>query len=141
MVGVDGPAGPKALVFEDPKGALGSAPEEFSVTARVTALGLGFLDNHYAADLAIAAGDELVIVSGRDRKLSLARGYPVTVKPARQESLKFDSAITSLVVGDFADDTRTDIALLTADGQVRFVSRSPQKAEPVESKRSCRAVD
>ncbi|MBA2524189.1 MAG: VCBS repeat-containing protein [Pyrinomonadaceae bacterium] len=41
VVGVDGPDGPKALVFEGPKGALQAQPEVFTMPAPVKALALG----------------------------------------------------------------------------------------------------
>src|SRR2546425_792916 len=71
VIGVDGEDGPKLMVFEGPEGALRAQPEVFSAPAPVTSLALGQLDNEYPIDLAVAAGNELMIVHGRDRKLSL----------------------------------------------------------------------
>ena len=130
VVGVEGKAGAQVLVFEGPDGALGSEPEVFDMAAPVRALALGFLDEHYAADLAVASGRELVIVQGRDRQLSLARTLPLRVKPAKLEHHPFDAAIRALAVGDFGGDQHADIALLTADGDVRLLTRTKQAARP-----------
>ena len=79
VVGVNGADGPKALVFEGPEGALASTPEVFAAPAPISSLALGFLDDDPAADLVIASGHEMIVIAGRDRKLSLERGYPTSV--------------------------------------------------------------
>lgn len=71
VVGVSDKEGAQALVFESPAGAMKAEPEVFDLPAAATTLALGLLDDHYAYDLAIAAGTEVQIVLGRDRKLSL----------------------------------------------------------------------
>ena len=126
VVGVATPDGPKVMVFESPKGALLSAPEVFDLSAQASSLRLGFLDEHYAADLAIAAGSELLVLSGRDRKLSLRELHPVSIEPATFERHVFDSPIRSLAVGDFVGDSRSDIALLAEDGGLRVLGREAQ---------------
>lgn len=69
VIGVAGRQGPKVLVFEGPEGALRATPETLELTEEATSLGLGQLDESYEMDLAIAAGHELLVVHGRDRKL------------------------------------------------------------------------
>ena len=68
IVGITGPTGPKVLVFQSPEGALRGRPESITLPAEATALALGELDEDFA-DLAVAAGRDLLIVHGRDRKL------------------------------------------------------------------------
>jgi hypothetical protein len=70
-VGILGSSGAAVLVFEGPEGALRSKPEIFPLSAEATALAFGQLDEGWLADLAVAAGDELLVIHGRDRKLSL----------------------------------------------------------------------
>ena len=99
-VGVVGPDGSQVLVFEGPNGALRREPETFAIPAEVAGLAIGQLDDHYAMDLAVAAGHELLIVHGRDRKLSLrldpartrsgqalSQSQQATVSPAAVDSL------------------------------------------------------
>jgi hypothetical protein len=69
-------------MFEGAEGALRHEPEMISLPAEVNALALGQLDEHYEMDLAVAAGNELVVVHGRDRKLSVDEESQLRVAPA-----------------------------------------------------------
>ena len=71
VVGVSGEQGAKVLVFESPDGAVKAKPEVFDLRSEGISLALGQFDDSYEMDLAIAAGRELMIVHGRDRRLSL----------------------------------------------------------------------
>ncbi len=71
VVGIDGEQGSQVCVFEGPLGAMHAQPELFSVPHAVTSRALGQVDDHYAIDLVIASGNELLVVHGRDRKLTL----------------------------------------------------------------------
>ena len=124
VVGVAGPAGPQVLVFEGSQGALRSAPETFPAPAEVTALALGQLDDHYAIDLAVAAGHELLIVHGRDRKLSLDATQRTAVPPATVDRTSLPFTITALATGDFVPEQgyRLELALLAEDGVVHLLN-------------------
>jgi len=82
VIGVTGERGSQVLVFEGPEGALRAQPEVFDLPAPATSLALGQLDRDYTMDLAIAAGNQLLIVQGRDRKLSLEESLRAKVAPA-----------------------------------------------------------
>src|SRR5438128_2703936 len=129
VVGIDGQDEPKVMVFEGPEGALRAEPEVFDMPAQVAALALGQLDNEYTMDLAVSAGDELVIVHGRDRKLSLDETERAKVSPALVTQRKFPSNIASLVLGNFTGDSGTDVALLMDDGAVSVLSSGDAKAK------------
>lgn len=122
VVGVSGEHASKVLVFEGPDGALRATPETFDLPSRATSLALGQLDEGYEMDLAIAAGSELMIIHGRDRKLSLDQRRRTEVPEAIINSRSFDSAIVSIAVGDFAVNGAPGIALLFADGTVRLIN-------------------
>jgi uncharacterized repeat protein (TIGR01451 family) len=67
VVAVDGPEGPHALVFQGERGARGAEPASFPLPARGSSVALGPADEaDWSYDAAIAAGDETVIVEGRD---------------------------------------------------------------------------
>lgn len=121
VVGIVAPEGPMALVYESPEGALKGQPEPIGLPAEALALVLGQLDEDYPVDLAVAAGSELMIVHGRDRKLSLDAASQTSVPRASISHISFSFAITSIAVGDFTGNNRTEIALLSADGMVRLV--------------------
>jgi len=128
VVAVDGQGGPKALVFEGPEGALRAKPETFDLPAEASALALGQLDDSYEMDLAVAAGRELMIVHGRDRKLSLDEKSRAEVPQARIDRRALPFTVRSLAIGDFSGNHRTDIALLSEDGGVRFLVEERQEA-------------
>src|SRR5262249_21343269 len=93
VVGINSEIGAKVLVFEGPEGALRTTPEVFAVPAEVTSLALGQLDDSYEMDLAVAAGKELTIIHGRDRKLSLEKSRQAEVKSAEVSRRSFPYAI------------------------------------------------
>jgi CSLREA domain-containing protein len=119
VVGFTNANGSALIVFEGPEGALGSTPEVFPVMGSVATLALGQLDEGYEMDLAAGVGEQLVIVHGRDRKLSSGNEPGQTVQPAKIETRFFASAIKSIAIGDFAGSRGPALALLGQDGTVR----------------------
>ncbi|HVQ38769.1 MAG TPA: FG-GAP-like repeat-containing protein, partial [Pyrinomonadaceae bacterium] len=117
------------LVFEGAEGALMREPEELPLPANAAGLALGQLDDGYEMDLAVAAGNELVVVHGRDRKLSLDEESRAEVAQARIEYESMPFAISSIVPGDFAGDYRTELALLSAEGMVHVLERAEKNQE------------
>jgi CSLREA domain-containing protein len=160
IVGIVGRDGPRVLVFEWPEGALRGEPEAIPVPAEATALALGQLDDTssaswqlalrrqatavgqpndaYAMDLVVAAGSELLIVHGRDRRLSLDEIRRAEVKPATIDQRSFPFTIRSLALGDFVWDEahQTDIALLADDGAIHILA----KPQPSVASASVRAA-
>jgi len=132
VVGIAREHGPQVLVFEGPDGALKAKAETFALQAEATTLALGHLDDDYARDLAVAAGNELVIVHGRDRKLSLGEGAKASVPRAAVSRFSFPFAIKSMALGNFSGNQRTEIALLSAEGTVHLVNTSQVSASSQE---------
>ncbi len=110
------------LIFEHPYGAMKATPEVFTFNAPITSLVINFVDGNAHPDLAIAAGNELAILCGRDRKLlsdasgNLAEKFEITRKT-------FDFQIEALAVGEFIKSKtyKTEIALLANDGKVHLL--------------------
>lgn len=134
VVGIVGPDGPQVLVFEWPEGALKGEPETFPLPGEATALALGQLDESYEMDLAVAAGSELLIVHGRDRKLSLDEVKQAEVPPAAIDQFSFPFAILSVALGDFIwdRDYRSEIALMLEDGTVHVLSKAKGKGQKAQ---------
>ncbi|GEM_PF-827133 len=126
VVAIASPQGAQALVFEWPEGALEGEPEIFDLPAPATALAIGQLDDHYAFDLAITAGSDVLIISGRDRNLGLDASRQATVSPAiiQRHALGFD--IVSMALGNFIWDEAAalEIALLAPDGGIHILDSS-----------------
>ena len=113
--------GAQVLVFEGPEGALRSNPEVLSVPASATALMLGRLNGDYLFDLAVSTGSALLVVEGRDRRLSLdvARQSEVPQAVIKRQSLPF--GVRSMSVGDFDRGIGDELALLADDGTLARV--------------------
>ncbi|MFN2509959.1 MAG: FG-GAP repeat domain-containing protein [Pyrinomonadaceae bacterium] len=123
IIGIEGKEGPQVLVFEGPQGALRARPEALAVPATVSSLALGQLDEEYTADLVVGAGNTLLVVHGRDRKLSLDEEAQATVAGASTEQRAFPVLIKSVAIGDFDGGPESDIAVLTQDGAVQVLSQ------------------
>ena len=120
VVGVSTQDGARLLVFEGPNGALKAKPEVLAMPAPVTALALGQLDDGYEMDLTVGAGEQLLLLHGRDRKLSLDAEQQERVQPARFETRTVNGPVRSLAIGNFSGHGQTAIALLTDSGQVEI---------------------
>lgn len=117
VVAVTGAEGPRLLVFESPTGALRGEPEVVALPGEARALALGQFDEEFSADVAVAAGYNLVLVQGRERK-----EVPPTIS---QRALPF--AVMLMTTGDFAGDERAELALHSDDGIIHLLSRPEAK--------------
>lgn len=129
VIGITAASGPEVMVFEGPQGALKHNPVAIGLEAGATALALGQLDEGYEIDLAVAAGDELMIVHGQDRIRDEAGEKEVAA--TRISKQVFASPIISLATGDFTGNHSTALAVLTADGNVSILSRNESQASSV----------
>lgn len=135
VVAINGNSGASVLVFESPAGALRGQPEALSLQAPASDLALGALDADAGAnDLAIAAGKELLVIHGRDRRLSLGAESRTGVAKARVSRTTFEFTLAAVAVGDFAGDERADVAVLSTDGAVQVLTRA-------RSEKSARAMN
>ncbi len=141
IVAVNGEGGPQLLVFEGAEGALRREPEIFSLPSAASSVALGNFDDDGMGDLAAAAGERLLIIHGRDRRLSLDSGQQAAVAPAQIDERVFPASVIAVASGDFAGEAQTDLALLTADGAAHVLENQRiasaagagrAKAKPVE---------
>ncbi|MFN2511685.1 MAG: Calx-beta domain-containing protein [Pyrinomonadaceae bacterium] len=125
-VAVEAEGSAQVLVFEGPEGALRSKPEVFPLPAAATGLVLGRLNEDYWFDLAAATGPAVVIIEGRDRKLSLDAALQSKVPEAiiKQQSLAF--SVRSMSVGNFDGGAGADLALLATDGYLHLLTQPDQ---------------
>jgi photosystem II stability/assembly factor-like uncharacterized protein len=127
VVGINGAAGARALVFEGAQGALRSQPEEFALPAQASSMALGQLDEEPSLDVVIAAGRTLLKIRGRDRKLSLAKNLQAAVESPFIESRSFPFAIRSVAVGDFEGRQQSSVAMLSEQGELTLLSQTTEK--------------
>lgn len=126
LVGIDNGAGPAVLVFEGPSGALRAEPEVLALPTAPSSFAVGYLDAEIPVDFAVAAGNDVWIVSGRDRRPSLGSARRAAVGVARVEGLSFPTRVSGIAVGDFVPEPgayREELAVLDAYGTVHLMER------------------
>ncbi len=127
VIATNGQSGPELLVFESPRGALSSAPERLTMPGTVTSLAIDRVDDDGWKDISAAAGNTVVLVSGRDRKLVLGREKREAVLPATTTPFIFDSPVLDLAAGDFVGaDRRAQLAVRLTGGDTKLIRRIEQ---------------
>ncbi|HWN98340.1 MAG TPA: FG-GAP-like repeat-containing protein, partial [Blastocatellia bacterium] len=124
IVAVNGAAGPRLLIYEGSAGALNAAPEIVGLPAESRSIAVGQLDDDYAVEIAVAAGGNLLIIQGRDRKSLADNEKALGGAAPRVTRLAVPFTITSLAIADFSGDLRNEIALLSSDGTCHIFSRA-----------------
>jgi hypothetical protein len=122
IVGVATKQGGQVLVFEHPYGAMNAVPETFDFAAPVTSLAINFVEGNARPDLVIAAGNELAILRGRDRRLMFDEsGNSAEAVHFTRKTFIFQ--IKALAAGEFikSEPSKTEIALLANDGKVHLL--------------------
>ncbi|MCY7347298.1 MAG: FG-GAP-like repeat-containing protein, partial [Pyrinomonadaceae bacterium] len=117
----------QVLIFENPYGAIKAQPEIFTFAAPIKTLAIGLLEGDARFDLAIAVGNELAVLRGRDRKLLFDESGK-QAEAFRLSRQKFDFQIDALAVGDFikGESFDNEIALLADNGKVHLLEKSEQ---------------
>ncbi len=123
VVGVVNKGRAQALIFASSEGALRARVETIRLPVAATSFAFAQLTQQSENDLAIAAGIQLLVVSGRNR---LPHREPVQAQlPERKvERRELNFRLRSIAAGDFTGDPATDLALLGEDGAVRIVGGS-----------------
>ena len=124
LVGIEGTTGPALLVFEGPDGALSHLPEVIELPSPAVDLGVSQFDSHYPFDIAVAVETEILIVHGRDRKLSQPQSRRLAVPAPEVSRYSFASRILSIAAGDFVSDHEDELALWFEDGRLRLLERT-----------------
>lgn len=129
---VDSLSGSEVLVFEGPLGAMAAEPERFVFPNKVNGLAIGQFDRDSAFDLAVAAGDTVSMIWGRDRRLSADVETQARVESARLDQIPTGQKIKHLASGNFIGNSATELALLFENNQVGLIEplelRKPLKA-------------
>lgn len=126
VVATEANSGATVSVFEGPQGALKAKPETFAIPSKATSMALGQLDDHFESDLAIAAGSDVLVIHGRDRKLTLEPAEQNAVPRAAVTRQTFPFQVVSLAPGHFSEAVSAvnDFALLSNQGNIVLLDRN-----------------
>lgn len=123
VVGVTEPTGDRIVVFEGPNGAMNAQPETFKSPAPIIALTSGDLDGDQMRDIAVGLGSELLVIHGRDRKLSLDVKKRFSVKTASLEKRSLKGPLSALAAGEFTGDGKSDLAYTNGRGDLWILAQ------------------
>src|SRR5688572_20271093 len=117
-VGVSGSGGDSLLIFDAVEG-LSNALAQYPLGGPANAIELGSLDDDPLIDVAVAAGNEVLIVHGWGRKEQVSTAL-------REERIPVAKGLRGLAVGEFAWDRqgRSEIAALSGDGTLHIVQNA-----------------
>jgi len=122
---VAGHRGSKSLYFLRGDGHGGFAPpERIDLPDSLTALTTGEINriDDRLNDLAVGAGNQLLVIHGRDRKLTLSKADRERAPAAEITRQTLPFAVRSLAAGRFTS-TILDLAALGDDGKLHFLER------------------
>lgn len=121
-VAIETATGPEALVFEHPNGALRAIPERFPLPASANDLLLGKLDGDHYRDLAVAAGESVVLIGGRDRRLTASPERRAAVPAAKLSRYGHSEVVLALAHGDLLlEEPGYELALLDRVGELSYL--------------------
>ncbi len=129
-LGISTANGARALVFESPLGALSGTPEAFVLPSPATSMVLGLVEGGPMRDLAIGAGNQLVVIHGRDRRLSLGTAAQAGVAPANITRQVLPFNVRALALGHFSDTA--SLAALGDDGAIHLIQNANAIAQRIK---------
>jgi CSLREA domain-containing protein/uncharacterized repeat protein (TIGR01451 family) len=125
VVGINTPQGAQILLYEAAQGAWQAQPQTFSLAQAATSIVIGQITRDTLADVAIAAGSELVVLEGS-----------ITTPRLTRQMMQF--ALESVAIGRFTDKARTgasQIAMLARGGSI-YITQDNQTLSATASNRS-----
>jgi uncharacterized repeat protein (TIGR01451 family)/CSLREA domain-containing protein len=132
VVAVVGADGPQVLVYAREQGVFTNEPVAYPLPTEATALALGQLDDKLPIDLAVAAGNDVVIIHGVS-ELAPKEESASAFYQSQIERISFPYFVASVATGDFIPDRdyRVELALLSDDGSVHIIARGRLDTRPV----------
>jgi hypothetical protein len=118
-VATDGAGGPTVVILAPAASGL-TATGTFPLTASATSMAWGALGEHTGPDLAVASGDNVVVI------------YHAFHSDAQTETVNVPFSIHALALGDFIwdQDGRTEMALLAEDGTIHILQHGILNTSP-----------
>lgn len=122
IVAATGGSSPQLAVFEGPAGALNTAPEVIPLPGEALDVTLGGFGADSHRDMALLLARQVVIVKGRDRRLTLDAERRAGVPGAKVTRHPLGFEAEALGAGDFAGTGADTLAILGADGALHTLN-------------------
>ena len=133
VVGVNGAAGPEILIYTVAGGGLQARPSRYALSAPATSFALGTFDKDSYFDLAVAAGQEVLLIhaSGGTRKTG-SKLAPLADIQTRVEHVALPFEARALAAGYFVwnREQRQTLAVLAADGSIHLLQPAALDRRP-----------
>lgn len=153
VVGIAAAARGRVIVLEGPEGAWRSAEEIVPVDAPPTSFAFGGFASAHGNDVAVAAGDALVVIAGRDRRLTAEPEARAAVPPPAVRRQALGYAVRAVAATELAGVGGV-LAALDGDGVIHYLALPapppagrtlaltalPEHARPAASAAATRAV-
>ncbi|HEY7709168.1 MAG TPA: HYR domain-containing protein, partial [Candidatus Entotheonella sp.] len=130
IVAVNTPSGPTVLLYEGPYSLLETPPAGHALPAEAKSITIGMLDDDGFVDVAIVAGDQLLILHGQVHSDSSAPA--ANNGRARLEAVSLPFAVDAVALGEFIWDreSRMEMAVLARSGAVHILARGELDKRP-----------
>ena len=127
IVGVTSARGSELRIFQGLADIFKGVPQIEALSAPAEAIAVGQLNENSFADIAVATGGEVMILSGKDS----TQGQNEPASPHLR--LPQAAGAKAIVVGDLLPDrdSRTELAVLSTDGTIRIFTRGSLDTRPV----------
>jgi hypothetical protein len=132
VVGINMSSGPALLVYDGATCVLKATPAVHALPSEASSLALGRLNDDGMMDLAIRAGDQVLLLHGRSQS---GVDDPTDKSVGGLEPVALPFAVTAMALGDFIWDreARTEMAVLAKDGTAHIVARGQLEPRPLSA--------
>ncbi len=143
VLAVSGPDGSKILFFDERSLSFLTEPRYLELAHEVEDLAWGRMDDDGSADLLVAAGNELVIVSGRELFQLDGTEPGEELDEAAVTSISLAFRPIALAVGDFItdDNAKPELAALSMDGKIHIFKGFDEMAKGFRERITLSALD
>lgn len=134
-------SGSYLAVYEHPESAFKHPPEIIKLPSAATSIAIGNTDEDFYSDVAVACGNDLVVVHERGQiyPWDILKDSNIRRPSAVVDLRKMSFSVSAMAIGRFGEMRGTSLALLSTDGIV-YSLEPPRKISSSEKKMSSAAI-
>ena len=131
-VGINSGNGPQVLFYSTTRSVLEETPVSYALPAEAPSIAIGQLDDKVATDLAVAAGNEALVIHGSGERTPTQKSAAAFYQ-SQIERISFSSPLANVAIGDFVPDweNRMELAVLSSDGTIHIEARGELNTTPM----------